>query len=81
MPSNTLHSGACGLVVGVHNSYLAFASVGDCELVLVSNSGQRIQRLNTPHRSSGPKERKRIEAAGGFVANGRVMGVLEPSRR
>lgn len=32
-------SGSCGIAVGVHDSYLAYASVGDCELVLVSSNG------------------------------------------
>jgi len=58
----------------------AFTSIGDCELLLVSGGGMRIERLNHPHRSSGEKERKRLEAAGGYVINGRAMGILEPSR-
>ena len=54
--------------------------MGDCEIILVSNNGRRIERLNKPHRATGKSERRRIEAAGGFVVKGRAMGVLEPSR-
>jgi len=36
--------------------------------------------LTTPHRADDPPERARIESCGGSVVNGRVMGVLEPSR-
>jgi len=36
--------------------------------------------LTTPHRAEDPAERARIESCGGSVVNGRVMGVLEPSR-
>jgi len=36
--------------------------------------------LTTPHRASDPSEISRILACGGTVINGRVMGVLEPSR-
>jgi len=36
--------------------------------------------LTTPHRATDSSERARILAAGGTVVNGRVMGVLEPSR-
>ncbi|GMH61917.1 hypothetical protein TL16_g03363 [Triparma laevis f. inornata] len=74
------NSGACSLVVAIHDNYLAFASIGDCELLIISEEGRTVQRLNHPHRSSGEKERKRVEAAGGFVTRRRAMGVLEPSR-
>lgn len=74
------NSGACSLICAVHDNYLAFASIGDCEMILVSAFGTRVKRMNHPHRSSGEKERKRIEKAGGYVINGRAMGVLEPSR-
>ena len=33
-----------------------------------------------PSKAEDPEERARIAAAGGTVTNGRVMGVLEPSR-
>jgi len=77
---NRDNSGTCSLLAAVHDNYLGFASVGDCELLMVSQNGMCIERLNHPHRSSGEKERRRIEGAGGFVTRGRAMGVLEPSR-
>ena len=77
---NRDNSGTCSLLAAVHDNYLGFASVGDCELLVVSQNGMFIERLNHPHRSSGEKEKKRIEAAGGFVDRSRAMGVLEPSR-
>ena len=36
--------------------------------------------LSKEHSAIEPKERKRIEAAGGFVENGRACGVLQVSR-
>ena len=77
---NRDNSGTCSLLAAVHDNYLGFASVGDCELLMVSQNGMYIERLNHPHRSSGEKEMRRIEGAGGFVTRGRAMGVLEPSR-
>jgi serine/threonine protein phosphatase PrpC len=40
----------------------------------------RAVALSRDHTAVDPKERKRIEAAGGFVEGGRVCGILEVSR-
>jgi len=63
-----------------YENQLAFASVGDCELILASCNSNRVKRLNVIHSSKSKRERKRIEDADGYVKNGRAMGVLEPTR-
>jgi serine/threonine protein phosphatase PrpC len=54
------------------------ANVGDCRAVL-SDKGKAVQ-LTFDHKPNAPKEKERIEAAGGFVHNGRVNGLLAVSR-
>ncbi|GAA6037337.1 hypothetical protein JCM8097_008518 [Rhodosporidiobolus ruineniae] len=54
------------------------ANAGDARAVLV-RGGQAI-RLSYDHKGSDPKEIKRIEAAGGYVANQRVNGYLAVTR-
>ncbi|CAM9708002.1 unnamed protein product [Phaeothamnion confervicola] len=72
-------SGACACVVVVRGSMLCAANVGDCQAILVEHDGNVVQ-LSRPHRATDPAEVARIEAKGGTVINGRVMGALEPSR-
>ena len=57
--ANRDNSGTCSLLAAVHDNYLGFASLGDCEILMVSQNGMVIQRLNHPHRSMGEKERMR----------------------
>mmetsp|Transcript_24677 Transcript_24677/g.36360 ORF Transcript_24677/g.36360 Transcript_24677/m.36360 type:complete len:1256 (+) Transcript_24677:1756-5523(+) len=57
---------------------LFIAHVGDCRAVL-SESGIAVQ-LTMDHVPTNPVETDRIEAAGGWVQNGRVNGVLGVSR-
>ena len=45
-----------------------------------SESAIKAVSLSKEHSAIEPKERKRIEAAGGFVENGRACGVLQVSR-
>lgn len=84
-------SGACVTLVLCRAGNIAVANVGDCRAMLFNcrldqgRNGKtpvvtRVHELTTPHRASDASERKRIMAAGGCVVNGRVMGVLEPSR-
>lgn len=54
------------------------ANVGDCRCVL-SRRGKAIE-LSMDHKPSRPDEQARIEAAGGWVHNNRIHGVLSVSR-
>ena len=54
------------------------ANVGDCRCVL-SRRGKAIE-LSMDHKPSRPDEQARIVAAGGWVHNNRIHGVLSVSR-
>jgi serine/threonine protein phosphatase PrpC len=54
------------------------AHVGDCRAVL-SNDGLA-EQLTFDHKPAVPAEKKRIEAAGGWVHNNRVNGLLAVAR-
>ena len=69
-------SGACAVavVVDLARRTVRAANVGDCEAVFEEHS------LSHVHRSCEEEEAERIRAAGGWVSDGRVFGVLQPSR-
>jgi serine/threonine protein phosphatase PrpC len=57
--------------------------VGDARAVLSctgTTSSQKAYRLTHDHRADDPEEIARIEAAGGFVARSRVLGILAVAR-
>jgi serine/threonine protein phosphatase PrpC len=59
------------------------ANVGDARAVLSctgTTSNQKAYRLTHDHRADDPEEVARIEAAGGFVARSRVLGILAVAR-
>lgn len=58
---------------------LYVAHVGDCRAVL-SDAGVAVDLTSDHKPSTRPDEVKRIEAAGGWVHNGRLHGVLAVSR-
>lgn len=72
-------SGCCACVVAIRGSVLCAANVGDCQAILINDKGAVIS-LSRPHRAMDREEKIRIREAGGKVMQGRVMGVLEPSR-
>ncbi|CAM9928674.1 unnamed protein product, partial [Sphacelaria rigidula] len=72
-------SGCCACVVAIRGSVLCAANVGDCQAILINDKGVHIP-LSKPHRAMDLDEKTRISHAGGRVIQGRVMGVLEPSR-
>lgn len=74
-PSNN-HATTCASV-SLHRK-MFLANVGDCRTV-VSDAGVATQ-LTEDHKPDLPEEKKRVEAAGGFVHKGRVNGVLAVSR-
>jgi len=71
-------SGACGVVALLFGSEIIVAHVGDCRAIL--QCGAMTLQLTKDHRGDDPEEFKRISAAGGRMWNGRVGGVLIPSR-
>ncbi|CAM9113467.1 unnamed protein product [Ectocarpus sp. 13 AM-2016] len=72
-------SGCCACVVAIRGSVLCAANVGDCQAILISDKGA-IVSLSRPHRAVDLDEKARIRSNGGKVVQGRVMGMLEPSR-
>lgn len=74
-----LCGGACVVAALVCGNHVAVANAGDCRAVLRDAVG-RVTQLSTDHRSTDASERRRMLAAGGFVRQGRAMGILEPSR-
>jgi serine/threonine protein phosphatase PrpC len=86
-PSSKSHGAvALAAVLQVHEDfcelpfYRLFAGfVGDCGL-LVSERGGASEVLSVSHRVDNEDERKRVLAAGGTIRNGRVGGMLMPTR-
>ena len=55
------------------------ANCGDARVVL-ARGGKTAMRLTHDHKATTIEEKKRIEADGGFVLRGRVLGILAVSR-
>jgi serine/threonine protein phosphatase PrpC len=62
----------------VRELVLYIANAGDCRAVL-SHSGVAVE-LTKDHKPREPSEKERIKAAGGWVHNGRLNGILGVSR-
>jgi serine/threonine protein phosphatase PrpC len=80
-------SGSCAVCAIVQQGTMYVANVGDSRCVLVQRGDAGDQQqppsaiaLSRDHKVSDPDERKRIEAAGGFVHNDRLLGVLAVSQ-
>lgn len=69
-------SGSCAaaVVIDKKSGLLVSGNVGDCMVVL----GDTL--ITVVHRADDAEERARIEKAGGWISDGRVFGVLQPSR-
>ncbi|ETO04772.1 protein phosphatase [Reticulomyxa filosa] len=74
-------SGSTGVMVIIdkQSNDLWCANVGDSRCVLVKENGE-VTQLSVEHKPTDSNERKRIEDAKGWVAFGRVMGILAVSR-
>nr|CEL67432.1 TPA: Protein phosphatase 1G [Neospora caninum Liverpool] len=80
-PSTPEGSGATAvvvLVVGGEDPVIITANAGDSRGVICR--GGKAFPLSHDHKPTNPDEKKRIVAAGGYVANGRVDGNLNLSR-
>ena len=55
------------------------ANSGDSRAILVSKAG-KVTELSHDHKPDNEGEMKRIKAAGGFVDDGRVSGIIAVSR-
>mmetsp|Transcript_13908 Transcript_13908/g.33601 ORF Transcript_13908/g.33601 Transcript_13908/m.33601 type:complete len:606 (+) Transcript_13908:97-1914(+) len=71
-------SGCVAVCLFICGGWLWCANCGDARGVLC-RSGEAIE-LSVDHKPDRPDETKRIEAAGGFVSFGRVLGRLAVSR-
>jgi len=60
------------------SKYLYCANVGDSRCLLISDD--KVNRISYDHKCEDQNERERIKNAGGFVQNGRLMGIINLSR-
>jgi len=76
------NDGCTAVSVLVINRKLYIANVGDAEAVLArrQDGGLVAELLTLKHKPTDKSERDRIEAAGGHVVFGRVLGTLAVSR-
>jgi len=72
-------SGACSLSCLVLGSNVTLAWIGDCACFVVDERG-RARRVTREHHADLDVERDRIAAKGGEVIDGRLQGILEPTR-
>lgn len=72
-------SGACAAAILMCGDQMVAANIGDCR-VAVRRADGCDQQLTYDHRAKDKEEKQRVIASGGFVRNGRLFGVLEPSR-
>jgi serine/threonine protein phosphatase PrpC len=70
--------GTTAIVAVLDGDVAHIAGVGDSRAVLAR--GARAVRVSTDHKPKLPAEEERIVEAGGFVARGRVHGILSVSR-
>ena len=64
--------------ISLTSKHVLIANVGDCRVVLSVLGVAHV--LTSDHKPNSPREKLRIELAGGTVSNGRVGGVLGVSR-
>lgn len=79
--SSGISSGACLTAVYIRGTQVVAANVGDARAVLRRADGS-VTILTEDHRLCNPAERERVLRVGGpkAIRNGRVVGVLEPTR-
>eukprot|EP00727_Mastigamoeba_balamuthi_P012631 m51a1_g7991 putative protein phosphatase (449) ;mRNA; r:99940-102784 len=69
----------CALLLGPK---MYVANLGDAEIVVPSRGreGLTVECVSEKHKPSSPRERQRVEQAGGHVIFGRILGSLAVSR-
>jgi len=72
-------AGCTSCVVLITNDTIFCANAGDSRAVLATKGGKCIE-LSYDHKPENPGEMARVKAAGGFVEDGRVQGVIAVSR-
>lgn len=72
-------SGACAVSCLVLGSNVTLAWLGDCACFLLDEKG-RARRMTREHHADLDVERDRIASRGGEVIDGRLQGILEPTR-
>lgn len=72
-------SGSCAIIGLLTQKKLLLANVGDCRGILFNKEGD-VVHTTRDHKADEIEEKKRIEAAGGFIVRGRVFGLLAVSR-
>ncbi|KAK3228038.1 hypothetical protein Dsin_007900 [Dipteronia sinensis] len=77
-PEAVESEGSTAVVVMVGEEELVVANCGDSRAVMYR--GGMALPLSRDHKPDSPDERERVEAAGGRVINGHVLGVLATSR-
>jgi serine/threonine protein phosphatase PrpC len=80
-------SGSCVALNCLFGRYIINANLGDCRVAYVplnpldqTPQPGKFTWLSRDMKASSPHERDRIRACGGQVIDGRVAGILEPSR-
>jgi serine/threonine protein phosphatase PrpC len=71
-------TGCTACVAIITKDRIICANSGDSRCVI--GRGQNALEMSEDHKPDNFGERKRIEAAGGFVEEGRVRGILSLSR-
>ena len=78
MEGNRSFAGTTATVVLITRTQMICANAGDSRTVL--SKGGRAKDMSEDHKPENPGELRRIQAAGGFVEDGRVNGMLALSR-
>ena len=73
------NAGTTACVVMITPKWIVCANAGDSRAV-ISRQGNQVVALSTDHKPDDDLEDRRIRAAGGYVAGGRVEGDLAVSR-
>jgi len=82
LPSSPRTCGCVATAVLVSALDYAVAHVGDCGLMASTDGSaeHRGRMVTRPHHLSDEAEVQRVRAAGGRIEDGRVLGVLKPTR-
>jgi serine/threonine protein phosphatase PrpC len=72
-------SGSCVTAMMVRKNFVTLAWLGDCRAVMCTREGKAVQ-MTSDDNVKNDEELKRIEAAGGWIANKRVNGLIAVTR-